>query len=642
MAFIITKETYIFFASLVINLFTLIVVWKKRRMGGMIWMLLALIAIAIYNLFALLDASSADLSGRVFWSKLEYLGASTVAPLFLLFFINHPKKRLKYTAWFVVLIFLIPMASLAAVMTNESHHLFWTGFQRITGTPNGYAFLHGPFYWISLFFNYLCGFVTIIFILQNTIRYTGIYRIQSLVALIVSAFPFIAGLLYSTGLNPVPGMDILPVGFSIGGFGIALSVAFIRMFDLVPVSRTLLVENLQDGVVVLDNRKQIVDINPAAIRLLDGEKINVGTTISHEGAFWGIFDHPDQPLEIQRKNNEISHLLSIPTPLSDENGRPAGYMYVLRNMTEIRRVEKALNQSQERYRSLIEDVVDAATIGICILDKHLKVIWINQAMLDFWLFSRESILNKDIRETLPDNKFARAENRDRLLQRIFSSYEDGTYLENLEIHFHALEGKPERWVLYSSKPIRVGYYAGGRIEQMVDITEQKRLQKQVERLAITDELTGIYNRRGLFELGQHDFNRASRTETLLSAIYLDVDHFKKLNDRYGHATGDHVLVELVSRTQSQLRDMDIFGRYGGDEFVVLVPDANLQEACDVAERIKDAVSRSPFPIGLEQTPVTVSLGVAQITPQDTFAGLLNRADNCMYRAKENGRNRIES
>ncbi len=120
------------------------------------------------------------------------------------------------------------------------------------------------------------------------------------------------------------------------------------------------------------------------------------------------------------------------------------------------------------------------------------------------------------------------------------------------------------------------------------------------------------------------------------------DVFEVTGVGYDQATGDHVLVELVIRTQSQFRDMDIFGRYGGDEFVVLMPDVDLQEACEVAERIKDAVSRSHFSIGLEQTPVTVSLGVAQITPQDTFAGLLNRANNCMYHAKENGRNRIES
>ena len=642
MAFIITQETYFFIASLIINVVTIAVIWQKRNSKGMYWLYLAMIAVAIYNLFALLDASSAELSGRIFWSKLEYLGASTVSPLFLIFFTRHPFQRIKYNTWFVPAVLFIPVAAIVAVMTNESHYLFWTGFQRIAGTPNGYIFLHGPFYWIAFIYNYICGIISIILIYLNTRRSSGIYHIQSLVALTVCAFPFIAGLLYSLDLNPFPGMDILPIGFSIGGLGIVLSVVFMRMFDLVPVSRTLLVENLQDGVVVLDSQKTIVDINPAAIRLFNNEKIKVGMTVDHPGTFWGIFDRTDQPFEILRKDPEISHLLSIPTPLIDENGRLAGYMYVLRNMTEIRRVEKALNQSQERYRSLIEDVVDAATIGICILDKNFHIIWVNQASLDSWFFTRESVLNKDIRETLPANEYPRAENREKILQKIFTSYRNGTYLENLEIHFNALEGKPERWVLYSSKPIRVGYYAGGRIEQLVDITEQKYLQKQVERLAITDELTGIYNRRGLFELGLHDFNRARRTNTLLSAVYLDVDYFKKLNDHYGHSQGDCVLVELVSRIQAQLRDMDIFGRYGGDEFIVLIPDASLKQAREVAERIKDTVSRSPFAIGLEQSPVTISLGVVQINHQDTFAGLLDRADACMYRAKDNGRNRIES
>jgi len=641
MGFIATRETYIFLVSLAMNALTILVVLQKRRAKGMLWLILSMVSIGVYNLFALLDASSADLSGRVLWSKLEYLGANTVAPLLALFYINYPHKRIKLQPLFVLAVFFIPVATIIAVMINESHYLFWTGFERIPGTPNGYHFLHGPFYYIAFVYNYLCGAAVIISIYLHTRRFSGIYRLQSLVMLFASSFPFIAGLLYATGLNPIPGMDILPVGFSISGLGIVVSVVFLRMFDLVPVSRNLLVENLQDGVVVLDSQRRVVDVNPAALRLLDGKKLKLGATIDQAGSFWGIFDQTGQPHEIHLKKSEISHLLSIPTNLLDEDGKIAGYMYVLRNMTDIRQVEQALHQSEERYRSLIEDVVDAASIGICIIDKNFRIIWINQASLDTWFFSRDSVINRDIREGLLNNQTPRAENREEILRRIFSSYENGTYLENLDIHFKAYEGKPERWMLYSSKPIRVGFYAGGRIEQMVDITEQKYLQRQVELLAITDELTGIYNRRGLFELGTHDFNRAQRTETLLSVIYLDIDLFKGLNDRFGHAKGDLILAELVNRVKAQLRDMDIFGRYGGDEFVILIPEADLQEAAEVAGRIKDVVNRSPFPVGLDQAAVSVSLGVAQIAAQDTFAGLLDRADSAMYRAKQNGRDRVE-
>ena len=641
MSFIITKESYIFLASLVLNLLTIVVVWQKRHKAGMIWLALAMISIGIYNFFAMLDASSAELSGRIVFSKLEYLGANTVGPFVALFFTNYPQQRIKFNTLFLLLVFSLPFLTFIGLITNEYHYLFYTGFEHIAGTINGYNFLHGPIYWIALSYNYACGIASIIMIYLNTRRTTSIYRLQSLVLLISSTFPFFSGLMYSFGLNPIPGMDILPVGFSISGLGIVFSVVFLRMFDLVPLSRNLLVENLQDGVVVLDSRKQVVDINPSARQLLDGDEIALGAVIDQNNTYGGIFSQTDQPVEILGGKSKTNHILSIPTCLMDESGKIAGYMYVLRNMTEIRQVEEELHQSQERYRSLIEDVVDAASMAICIIDKDFRIIWVNQACVENWFFSRDTILNRDIRETFFSNQHPRTENREELIHKILSSYRNGYYLENMEIHFRAAEGKPERWVLYSSKPIRVGYYAGGRIEQMVDITEQKRLQKQVEILAITDELTGIYNRRGLFELGLHDFNRARRIKTNLGIIFLDIDNFKSINDHFGHAKSDQVLVEMVNRVKSQLRDMDIFARYGGDGFVILLPEANLQQAAEVARRIKNSVTCKPFPIGAEPYSVTVSLGVAQFEPQDTFTILLERADQCMYRAKQNGRDRIE-
>jgi diguanylate cyclase (GGDEF)-like protein len=188
----------------------------------------------------------------------------------------------------------------------------------------------------------------------------------------------------------------------------------------------------------------------------------------------------------------------------------------------------------------------------------------------------------------------------------------------------------------------VGFYTGGRIEQLVDITEQKCLQKKIEKLAITDELTGIYNRRGLFELGLHDFNRARRTNMLLSIIYIDIDHFKDINDQYGHSKSDMILRELVNRVKANLRDMDTFSRVGGDEFIILLPEANLQQAQEIANRLKAVVSNLPFQIGPLPIPVSLCMGVTQIDQLDTFSNLIDRADSLMYKAKQNGRNRIES
>jgi len=109
----------------------------------MVWLVLAMIAIGVYNLFAMLDASSAELSGRILFSKLEYLGANTVGPFLALFFINYPQQRIKFNALFILMVFSIPCLTFIGLITNEYHYLFYTGFEHIAGTINGYYFLHG-------------------------------------------------------------------------------------------------------------------------------------------------------------------------------------------------------------------------------------------------------------------------------------------------------------------------------------------------------------------------------------------------------------------------------------------------------------------------------------------------------------------
>lgn len=551
MEFITTKETFILLASFLVSLNTLLVIWQKRRIKGAYWLVFAIIAIAVDNFCALMDVSSVNLSGRIFWSKMQYLGAGNSAVLLLMFFLNYPQKKISQSPGIIASFFFIPFLSIIAVMTNENHNYFWTGFEHISGTLNGYIFLHGPFYWIMLIFNYVCGTIVVLLILRNLIRYSGYYRKQSIAMLIASLFPFIAGLAYTFNLNPIPGLDLLSIGFSLSGLGIVFSIVFLRLFDILPVSRNLLVENLHDGVIVLDNKKRIVDINPAAKRMLSNKKLKIGDPINKADAkFHDAFNQTKYPIELQLNNSEVQNLLFIPDSLQDENENSAGSMFVLRDMTNIREVEHALHQSQERYRSLIEDVVNVSSTGICILDDNFQIIWVNQIAIEYWRSNLDALVGADIRDFMRTSYANLLENGTRVLNKMLTAFENGQYIENLEIHIPAHENNLEIWLQYCSRPINVGHFAGGRIEQFINITKQKDLQEKIKLLAITDELTGIYNRRGLFELGTHDFKRANRTGTNLSAIYVDIDRFKELNDRFGHAKGDNVLKKLVERIQS--------------------------------------------------------------------------------------------
>ncbi|MEJ2263567.1 MAG: diguanylate cyclase [Anaerolineales bacterium] len=172
--------------------------------------------------------------------------------------------------------------------------------------------------------------------------------------------------------------------------------------------------------------------------------------------------------------------------------------------------------------------------------------------------------------------------------------------------------------------------------------QNARLHAKVQKMAITDPLTGIYNRRGFFELGRREIERLKRFGHPLSAIMLDVDHFKLINDTHGHATGDRVLITLAERLINNIRGVDILGRYGGDEFCILLPETDLLTADTIAGRLRKSIARHPISTDDGLLPVTISLGVATATEETIdLDSLLNLADDAMYTAKQSGRDRIE-
>jgi len=168
------------------------------------------------------------------------------------------------------------------------------------------------------------------------------------------------------------------------------------------------------------------------------------------------------------------------------------------------------------------------------------------------------------------------------------------------------------------------------------------LKGQVERLrlrAFLDALTGVWNRGALFDLLTRELERAERSKEPLSVAMLDIDHFKAVNDTFGHQAGDEVLRELCQRLQKSVRAYDAIGRYGGEEFVVVFPETGAAQAKSQGERLRLAVESAPFELGGEPRTVTVSVGVAT-SGQDTVEGLLSRADAALYQAKREGRNRV--
>ncbi len=171
--------------------------------------------------------------------------------------------------------------------------------------------------------------------------------------------------------------------------------------------------------------------------------------------------------------------------------------------------------------------------------------------------------------------------------------------------------------------------------------DNARLFAEVQELATIDPLTGIYNRRHFFRLAQYEIDRARRYSHPLSAIMIDIDNFKLINDTYGHATGDKVLRGVTSRCRSQLRDTDFFCRYGGEEFTILLPDTDLERARIVAERLRQEVEM--FRLDSQEIPlgITISIGISAFSSKNhDLEALIQAADLALYAAKSTGRNQI--
>jgi diguanylate cyclase (GGDEF)-like protein/PAS domain S-box-containing protein len=300
-------------------------------------------------------------------------------------------------------------------------------------------------------------------------------------------------------------------------------------------------------------------------------------------------------------------------------------------------VELSLNDSELRYRRLFE----AAQDGILILDAETGAITdVNPFLINMLGYSREEFLKKKLWEVGAFKDIKVSKDAFRALQK-------NEYIRYKDLPLKAKGGK-----LIQVEFVSNVYWAGD--EKVIqcnirDITERKQAQDALikreallREQSVRDHLTGLFNRRYMEETLERELLRASRKQLSLGIIMLDVDHFKRFNDTYGHAAGDAILRELGSLLRGHVRREDIPCRYGGDEFIIVLPDTSREVTCDRAERICESAKQFNLQFeGQTFEVVTLSLGVAAF-PEDgsTSAAILSVVDAALYRAKHEGRGRV--
>ncbi|GAA5316413.1 MAG: diguanylate cyclase [Candidatus Pelagadaptatus aseana] len=213
---------------------------------------------------------------------------------------------------------------------------------------------------------------------------------------------------------------------------------------------------------------------------------------------------------------------------------------------------------------------------------------------------------------------------------------DDDVIEALDIGAHDYVAKPFIYPVLAAR-MRSALRLKASQEKLMEANQL------LEKLASYDSLTGAYNRRQFFNLAKAEFSKTVRSQQPLSIIMLDIDHFKSINDTYGHAAGDQALIDLTKTCKEICRTSDIISRFGGEEFVICCPSADLHGAASLAERLREGIAAMTLKAEAGKTfKFTASFGVSSRQPDDTLESQINRADKWLYKAKEGGRNKVVS
>ena len=280
--------------------------------------------------------------------------------------------------------------------------------------------------------------------------------------------------------------------------------------------------------------------------------------------------------------------------------------------------------------------LDEIDLGIVFLNHNLRTRFINRAFLRIYRLSDRSALSDIDFESLM--RFVVRK------RRVLAPAEFNSYIKRRveEVRAGVEDARDIR--MDDGQAIRVYCKPlpdGGRMLVFTDVTDLVHLADQLRIQATVDGMTGVFNRRHFLALAEIEWSRYQRHLRPMSLIMLDIDRFKSINDDFGHYAGDQVIVQVAEICQQQKRKFDIIARFGGEEFLILLPETKLEAAQRFAERLRRKVETSAFCVASNAIRATISIGVSEANPSmDTVFDLIKLADRALYMAKDSGRNRV--
>jgi diguanylate cyclase (GGDEF)-like protein/PAS domain S-box-containing protein len=519
--------------SAVITLIASIISWRRPAPGSLMLSLL-LLSMTIWSGFYATRWMNISLDIKMFWFNMMYVGISAVPTLFLLFVLAFTHNDSWFTGRNIFLLSMQPLLSTALFWTNEYHHLFYLSLN--IAQEQGFMIVdlvRGPWYSVNIIYSYALIGIGFFVLSQCALRWSPIYLNQYRLILIGSLLPWAASAYSEFHFSHWHGLDLAPLMFGLSGIIYVFAIMHTHFMDLIPIARSHLIENMRDGILVLDVQNRIVDINPAMENFVEGQiSFYIGKNAFDVFQPWMkkidlVPDGTETRVELKVPKDPSRYLDLQVTPLHDRSRLLNGRLMVFRDITERKQVERRLRYVNDRLQGqLIE-------IGL--------------------------------------------------------------------------------------------------------------LQSKLREQAIRDPLTNLFNRRYLEETLDRELSRAAREMYPVCIIMSDIDHFKRINDTHGHEAGDLVLKAIAEVLSEYSRRGDFACRYGGEEFVIAMPNINLETAYERAENLRQSLNLLRVPYEYDSLSVTISMGIACFPENgQTRGSLLRAADQALYAAKEAGRDHIRS
>ncbi len=637
----------------------------------------AVLLVAEWSLFVGFESAVQNTELKILFAKFSYFGVFNCLPFIFLFVLNYFGLGSRITWPKVFLLWIIPTSVIVLAATNEFHHLIWSDMVTPSDSPyNTLVYLRGPLYWLGVVFNYvICLSMSVLLFIKYRKSRFSVYRSQSLLIFCSTLTPWIANFLYVLRIPALKNLDFTPFGFFLTGLLLFLGLNKYKLLGIAPVARDILFDSLSDGIIVIDKNFNMADINATGRKYLKyPDEHWMGVSLNE-----GVINIPGLILKMNSRNNFLvessygeSQILEIDgRPISDETKQFTGWLLTIRDITTRKTAQKA----EIERRQFAEALRDASLAINSTLNLNEVLERILASIFEFLPCNMANI-------ALIENGVAHVENLHGYISQEEIDWVNAATFIVKDIHnlnFMFETGKPmfiadttvvdyftnPNVLSYMGAPIKVKDQVIGflnldsdkvnafnseeecdRLKAFADLAgiaiENARLYQKMTESAIMDSLTGINNRRSLLQVAEKEFERSNRYSIPISIIMLDIDNFKLINDTCGHQAGDIVLSNVGEALTAFIRKIDTAGRYGGDEFCIVLPETDLSEAKAAAKRLLDEFHKIKVPSISYQEYLQASLGVASKDGNTyTLEELLAKADKAMYQAKKRGRNRVE-